>query len=61
LCLIDTINITAIIHHINGEIIQEATIAHIFDHVTIAIHLAVIHAHTNQPIIECVAETGALK
>jgi len=48
-------------HHISGDIIQEATIAHTFDHVTIANHLAVIHAHINQPIIEWVADTGALK
>jgi hypothetical protein len=45
--------ITAIIHHIKGEITHEATISHIFDHTTIFIHIvAVIQAHSNQPIIE---------
>jgi len=35
--------------------------AQTFDHVTIANHLAVIQAHNNQPIIDWVVDTGALK
>ena len=49
------------IHPSIGEIIQLAMISSIFDHFTIETPYPAIPAHTSPQIIECVADTGALK
>lgn len=49
------------IHHNNGDIIHEAAIFQTTDQSTISAQYAVNPHHNSHQIIECVADTGALK